>query len=88
MTIEIILQTTETIRLLPEEAIKTIQDLLFNPEKDTPSREEMLELYGKMMFHAINLAESKLIDTNKRVAQYKKMFHLWAPHVKALRRKP
>ena len=82
------LDEQESTGLLPEEALRKIQDLLYVPEKDSPNREEQLELYGKMMFHAITLAEAKLISVNKRNRNIETMFEMWKPHVKALRRKP
>ena len=83
----VILEAEESVGLLPEAALKTIQDVLFVDTVGTPGREEQLELYCKMLFNTVTVAEAKLIATNKSLAQHKKMFHLWAPHVKALRRK-
>lgn len=82
------LEVEESVGLLPESALNKIQDLLFIDPKDDPTRAEQLEVYGKMMLNTVTLAEAKLITLNKSLTQYKKMFHLWAPHVKALRRKP
>lgn len=82
------LEAEESVGLLPEAAIKHIQDVLFIDAIGTPGREQQLETYCKMLFNAVNVAEAKLIATNKSLSQYKKMFQLWAPRVKALRRKP
>jgi len=84
----ITLEVEESVGLLPESALNKIQDLLFIDPKDDPARAEQLELYCKMLFNTVNQAEAKLVHLNKSLTQYKKMFHLWAPHVKALRRKP
>ena len=87
MNMTVNLEAEESVGLLPEAAIKQIQDVLFIDAIGTSGREQQLETYCKMLFNAVNVAEAKLIATNKSLSQYKKMFHLWAPHVKALRRK-
>ena len=77
----------EDVHLLPEVAFKKIQDLLFVPDLDAPGREQELELYGKMMFAALLQAEAKLVTLNRTSNMHRKMFTIWQPHVRALRRK-
>lgn len=88
MNITVTLEQVNGDKFLPEDALKKISDVLFVDKLYSPGREEQLELYCKMLLNNLTMAEASVIDLHKRASQYRKMFQLWAPHVKALRRKP
>lgn len=79
------LAVEESVGLLPEAAIQHIQDVLFIDAPGSADRERKLELYCKMMFNTITLAESKLIAVNKRNHQLETMFSMWKPRIAAIR---
>lgn len=82
---QISIEKKDTVKLLPEEAWQKIQTLLFNCEADAPGREEQIELYCKMLYHAAHTAQAQNLLLLRKCAMYKKTFTNWLPHLKKCR---
>ena len=76
----------DPIRLLPQEAWDKIHTVLFNEDEAAPGREEQIELYAKMMYHSLHMAEAKIILLDKKASMCMKMFLNWRPLIAKLKK--
>jgi hypothetical protein len=81
----IVINRGDTVELLPEEAWKKIQEVLFNQKADAPGREELLETYCMMLFQAAHRAQAHNKQLRKTVTNQKKLFKSWLPVVRKCR---
>ena len=74
----------DELALLPREAWLRIEAFLAS-DADAPGREEVLEVYCRLLFEACRQGEAKLLTVNNRLRMNEKLRGMWRDRMQKMR---